>query len=283
MSLPTFDTQGSLFGNLSSLAPNLFTEADRYKLFAQKIWPVLAGTRPKLEDCYVTTNGRKAVEPVVLLGTVILQFLERVPDRQATDLVRYHLGWKLALNLELGEQGFHPTTLVTFRQRLLDHDQAKLAFDAVLEALQEEGLVPKRGRQRLDSTHVLGLVARLSKLECMRETIRLALEELAIVVPEQERPDFWALLWERYVESKLDYKSTEVVLKQKQVLAGEDSWRLLRWLEPLPTRVRHGRQVELLRRVFGEYYTIAGAAEVTPEPARSRSAMERQGPWQSPS
>jgi hypothetical protein len=46
MSLPTFDTQGSLFGNLSALAPQLFNEADRYKLFAQKIWPVLAKTRP---------------------------------------------------------------------------------------------------------------------------------------------------------------------------------------------------------------------------------------------
>ncbi len=267
MSLPTFDSQGALFGSLSSLAPGLFSETDRYKLFAQKIWPVLARTRPQLEDCYVATNGRAAFEPVVLLGTLILQFLERAPDRHAADLVRYHLGWKLALNLELGERGFHPTTLVTFRQRLLDNRQAKVAFDAVLQALQTEGLVPKRGRQRLDSTHVLGLVARLSKLECVRETLRLALEELAVVLPEAQRPDFWPLFWERYVESKLDYKSTELVLKEKQRQAGEDSWRLLRWLEPLPATVRDGRQVELLRRVFGEYYTIeaAGLAQAQKE------------------
>ncbi len=264
MSLPTFDSQGALFGSLSSLAPGLFSETDRYKLFAQKIWPVLARTRPQLEDCYVATNGRAAFEPVVLLGTLILQFLERAPDRHAADLVRYHLGWKLALNLELGERGFHPTTLVTFRQRLLDNRQAKVAFDAVLQALQTEGLVPKRGRQRLDSTHVLGLVARLSKLECVRETLRLALEELAVVLPEAQRPDFWPLFWERYVESKLDYKSTELVLKEKQRQAGEDSWRLLRWLEPLPATVRDGRQVELLRRVFGEYYTIEAGDEITP-------------------
>jgi len=256
MSLPTFDSQGALFGSLSSLAPNLFSETDRYRLFAQKIWPVLARTRPQLEDSYVATNGRAAFEPVALLGTLILQFLERAPDCQAADLVRYHLGWKLALNLELGERGFHPTTLVTFRQRLLENEQGKVAFDAVLEALQAEGLVPKRGRQRLDSTHVLGLVARMSRLECIRETLRLALEELAPVLPERERPDFWALFWERYVESKLDYKSTEVVLKQKQSQAGEDSWRLLRWLEPMATTLRDGRQVKLLRRVFGEYYTI---------------------------
>jgi transposase len=264
MSLPNFDSQGSLFGNITSLAPGLFSEADRYKLFAQKIWPILAGTRGQLESCYVTTNGRAAFEPVALLGTLILQFLERAPDRQAADLVRYHLGWKLALNLEVGERGFHPTTLVTFRQRLVDNEQGKIAFDAVLEALQAEGLVPKRGKQRLDSTHVLGLVARMSRVECIRETLRLALEELAPVLPESGRPDFWALFWERYVESKLDYKSTEVVLKQKQSQAGQDSWRLLRWLEPLATTVRDGRQVELLRRVFGEYYSVEQAGEVTP-------------------
>lgn len=233
-------------------------------LFARKIWPVLAGTRPQLESCYVTTNGRAAFEPVVLLGALILQFLERAPDRQAADLVRYHLGWKLALSLELGEQGFHATTLVTFRQRLLENLQAKVAFDAVLEALQAEGLVPKRGKQRLDSTHVLGLVARLSKLECIRETLRLAMEELASLLPETQRPDFWGLFWERYVESKLDDKSPEATLKQKQGQAGEDSWRLLRWLEPLPATVRNGRQVALLRRVFGEYYTIEENHEVTP-------------------
>jgi Transposase DDE domain/Transposase domain (DUF772) len=264
MSLPTFDTQSSLFDSVTTVASGLFSESDRYKLFAQKIWPVLARTRKDLETCYVATNGRTAFEPVALLGALILQFMERVPDRQAADLVRYHLGWKLALNLEIGDRGFHATTLVTFRDRLESNGQAKVGFNAVLDALQEEGLVPKRSRQRLDSTHVLGLVARMSRLECVRETLRLALEELAPALGDLQRPDFWTLLWERYVESKLDYKSSEAVLKQKQVQVGEDSLRLLRWLEPLPVLLRCGRQVELLRRVFEEHYTVQENNEVTP-------------------
>ena len=67
----------------------------------------------------------------------------------------------------------------------------------------------------------------------MRETLRLALEELAAKLSEAERAEFWPELWERYVENKLDYKSPEAVLKQKQTQAGEDSCRLLEWLEPL--------------------------------------------------
>jgi transposase len=150
MSLPQFDRPGSLFEDVGSIVPALFDDQNRYRLFAQKVWPVLAGCREQLADCYASDNGRPAVEPVVLLGVLILQFLERVPDRQAVELVKYHLGWKLALHLSLSDPGFHPTTLVYFRQRLLAHAKSDLAFGAVLEALQQEGLLPKRCRQRLD-------------------------------------------------------------------------------------------------------------------------------------
>src|SRR6266446_3184291 len=109
MSLPQFEGQGSLFESLGAIASELFSESDKYKLFAKKVWPVLARCREQLEECYQADNGRPGVEPVVLLGVLIFQFLERVPDRQAVELVKYHLGWKLALNLKLSEGGYHPT------------------------------------------------------------------------------------------------------------------------------------------------------------------------------
>ena len=183
---------------------------------------MLVGCREQLAECYTPENGRPAVEPVVLLGVLILQFLERVPDRQAIELVKYHLGWKLALHRSLNDPGFHPTTLVYFRQRLLAHAKSDLAFGAVLEALHQEGLLPKRCRQRLDSTHVVAAVANLSALECVRETLRLALQELAGALPEPARPAFWPLLWERYVESKLDYRSSAEALQDKYRQAGAD-------------------------------------------------------------
>lgn len=220
MSLPAVDLQPTLFGSIAAVAGDLFGEDDRYRLFARKVWPVLAGTRAELEKCYCPDNGRPGIEPVVLLGVLVFQFLERLPDRQALEMVKYHLGWKLALNLELEQKAFHPTVLCYFRQRLIEHEAAMVAFRAVLEALQEEGLVAKKTRQRLDSTHVLGLVARLSVLDCTRETLRLALEELSEKLAETERPAEWPLLWERYVENRLDYKSSEAVLDNKQAQAG---------------------------------------------------------------
>jgi hypothetical protein len=272
MSLPQFDVQGSLFESLGAIAPDLFAEGDKYKLFAQKIWPVLAGCREELLECYDNDNGRAGVEPVVLLGVLIFQFLERVPDRQAVDLVKYHLGWKLALNLKLSENGFHPTTLVYFRQRLIAHAKADVAMRGVLAALQKEGLLPKRSKQRLDSTHVLTAVADLSSLECVRETLRLALEELARGLKDSERPDFWALFWERYVESKLDYKSGAEVLKNKHRQAGQDCLSLLEWLQPMAAELRYGQQVELLREVFAQQYQHE-AGEVKPVEAHATGVV----------
>jgi transposase len=269
------DCQPTLFGSVPAITGELFGENDRYRLFARKVWPVLAGTRAALEKCYCSDNGRPGIEPVLLMGVLILQFLERLPDRQAVEMLKYHLGWKLALNVELEQRGFHPTVLVYFRQRLVEHNQGGTAFRAVLEVLQEEGLVPKKTRQRLDSTHVIGLVAHLSALDCVRETLRLALEELAEALVETERPDFWPLLWERYVENKLDYKSSEAVLRSKQKQAGEDIALLLRWLDPLPVEVREGRQVKLLRRVFGENYTVKDGEC---EPVAERGSATVQSP-----
>jgi transposase len=282
MSLPQFDVQGSLFESLGPIAPDLFADNDKYKLFAKKVWPVLAQCREALAECYQADNGRPGVEPVVLLGVLIFQFLERVPDRQAIELVKYHLGWKLALNLKLSEGGFHPTTLVYFRQRLIEHAKTDVAMRAVLAALQKEGLIPKRSKQRLDSTHVLSAVRDLSALECVRETLRLALEELVRGLADAERPDFWDLFWERYVESNLDYKSGIEVLKNKHHQAGQDCLRLLRWLEPMAAELRYGQQVELLREVFAQQYLVrAGEAKAVKEhaPGVIRTPHDPDAQW----
>jgi transposase len=275
MSLPQFDRQGSSLENVGSIVPALFDGQNKYQLFAQKVWPVLVGCREPLAECYTPDNGRPAVEPVVLLGVLILQFLERVPDRQAVEMVKYHLGWKLALHLSLSDPGFHPTTLVYFRQRLLEHAKGDLAFGAVLEALQQAGLLPKRCRQRLDSTHVVAAVANLSGLECVRETLRLALEELAEALPEAARPACWPLLWERYVDSKLDYRSSAEALQDKFRQAGADGFGLLQWLEYLRSDLRYGTQVELLAEVLGQRFALKDSC---PEPLEQSEGSAVQSP-----
>jgi hypothetical protein len=50
MSLPVFTTQAELFST-AGLSGCLFGPTDRYRLFALKIYPVLAQARSQLEGC----------------------------------------------------------------------------------------------------------------------------------------------------------------------------------------------------------------------------------------
>jgi transposase len=266
MSLPEFSLQGSLY-SIDVLLGDQFPDDDRFRLFASRVRPLLVRARPALEAAYCQDNGRPGIEPVLLLGVSLLQFMERAPDRQAVEMLKYHLGWKLALGLELEVKSFDPSTLVYFRQRLIEHDQAKLAFDAVLEGLREAGLVSRRSRQRLDSTHVLGLVARLSLTELLRETLRLALKELHAKA-DLPRPSFWPALWERYVENKIDWRLDEPTLKEKQLQAAEDITLLLSWACQQDAAVAQGKQMQLLRRVLDEnFVSEEGKLKLHPQPA----------------
>jgi transposase len=190
-----------------------------------------------------------------LLGVSILQYTEGVSDREAVELLGYHAGWAFALNRTLGQETFHPTVLVNFRQRLIEHQQSALAFSAVLDGLVAEGLVDPRSKQRLDSTQMMGLLSRMSRLECVRETLRLTLQELESTSAQFGRPAFWNELWERYVQSKLDYRTQASQLKLKMEQAGADAVRLMEWAGQLSDpAIGQGQQVQLLQRVFAENF-----------------------------
>lgn len=133
---------------------------------------------PKLEALYCAENGRPPIDPVLLCGVTLLQFMEKVADRRASDQVVYHLGWKYALDLELDDDGFHSTVLVYFRDRLEEKKAERLIFDGMVDLLIELGLVKRKGKQRLDSTHIVGYVKAMSWMECAIETLSLALEDL---------------------------------------------------------------------------------------------------------
>lgn len=256
MSLPAFSTQAELFST-AGLSCDLFDQTDRYRLFAQMVYPAVVASREKLEKCYCAENGRVAIEPVLLLGISLLQYVDGLPDRQAVEMLRYHAGWNFALNRQLGDELFHPTTLVHFRQRLLEQEQSALGFKIILDALAQAGLVSRQSRQRLDSTQMFGLVSRMSRLDCVRESLRLALQELEVQVAPEARPEFWLGWWERYVESQTDYRAGGEALARKLVEAGTDTARLLEWAGGQPKDAfARGPQLTLLARVFQEQFEI---------------------------
>lgn len=253
MSLPKDRQQGTLLDGMFWVG-RLFTGQDRYSVFREKILPAVRAARKSLERLYCADNGRPAIDPVILAGVTLLQFMEKVPDRKAAEQAKYHLGWKYGLGLPLDDEGFHATTLVVFRERLLEGESERVVFDAILNKLREEGLVKKRSKQRLDSTYVLGCISQMSTLEIVRETLRLALEELESTGGFEGFLE-WSLFQERYCESRVDWKEQDKEkLRSKVRQAGEDGYRLLQWLEQQGSILLQGEQVQLLRRVLDEQF-----------------------------
>ena len=82
MSLPVAKVQRSFF-DVPVLLEGFFKPLDRYRLFREKMLPALQAKRAQLCALYCEGNGRPAVEPVLVLGVSLLQFMEKVPDRKS--------------------------------------------------------------------------------------------------------------------------------------------------------------------------------------------------------
>jgi transposase len=128
-------------------------------------------------------RGRPAWSPARLALVLVLQFVEGLTDRQAADAVRARLDWKYALGLDLCDPGFDASVLTEFRARLLADGQTERLLTLMLDRLRERGLLAGGGRQRTDATHVRMAVRDLHRLEPVIETLRAALEALAVVAP----------------------------------------------------------------------------------------------------
>ena len=255
MSVGRLDSQRSFY-HISFQCGDLFGRADRYRLFREKILPQLLSLRGKLESLYCGNNGRPAIDPVILCGVTLLQFMEKVADRRAAEHVVYHLGWKYALDLELPYEGFHPTVLVYFRDRLEENKVERILFDGIVDLLMGLGLVKRAGKQRIDSTHILGYVKEMSRLECATETLRLALEDLAQELVGSQGPEFWEKLWVLYVQSEVGWRLSKAERDSRYRLCGQDIQELLEWVDGKRPELAEMESVKLLRRVFEEQFEV---------------------------
>jgi transposase len=114
----------------------------------------------------------------------VLQDTEGLTDRQAAEAVRERIDWKYSLGLELTDPGFDFSLLSEFRLRLREEGAQTLLLDRLLQVCKQRGWLKAGGKPRPDSTPVLARVRSLSHLECVGETRRAALDDLAALAPD---------------------------------------------------------------------------------------------------
>lgn len=203
-------------------------------------------------------RGQAAAAPWRLALVTLLQFAENLSDRGAAEAVRRCLDWKYLLSLELDDPGFDYSLLCEFRARLVAGSAELLLLETLLTGFREHQLLKSRGTQRTDSTYVLAAVRRLNRLELVGETMRQALNTLAVVVPDWLRAQAAPEWLERYAR-RFELTHLPESAARREALAreiGADGCRLLAalWAPEAPPAARALPAVEILRQVWVQQF-----------------------------
>jgi transposase len=207
-------------------------------------------------------EGRAAESPGNLAQVLVMQYAEGLSDRQVAEAVRARIDWKYALALPLEDEGFVHGRLGQFRERLVAGGAEMLLLEAILERLGDLGLLKGKSKQRTDSTHVLAATRELNRLELVGETMRLALEVLAVAYPGWLRVQVTADWFERYGARFEEYRLPRNKAERYQLAEtmGQDGFYL--WQQLSSATAPAGSQqlpaVEILRQVWLQQYWLDG-------------------------
>jgi len=203
-------------------------------------------------------EGAPGLSPWRLAMVTILQFHEHLSDRQAAEAVRARIDWKYVLSLELTDPGFDFSVLSEFRARLIKGGAEELLLEKLLECCRALGLVKARGQQRTDSTHVVAAVRLMHRLELVGETLRAAVNDLAVQAPDWVRAVARADWYERYrrrsEQGRLPKGKDARESYAKTV--GEDGFHLLDALAAptTPAHLRELSSVKTLPVIWAQQY-----------------------------
>ena len=152
-------------------------------------------------------------------------------------------------------------------------------LDGLLEGCTAKGYLRLRGRQRTDSTHVLGVLRRLSRLELVAESLRAALNALAKAAPDWLSAQADPLWFERYSRRIGEYRLPQGQQAREAFVrtVGQDGMRLLGALDgsDVPSGLRELSEVLVLRQVWSQQFVQITSSPSSPSP--------RPGPPASPS
>jgi transposase len=236
--------KGNLYISIRDELGTLFEDADFSSLYPRR--------------------GQPAFAPWRLALITIMQFLENLSDRQASDAVRSRIDWKYVLSLDLTDAGFDHSILSNFRERLAAGKQPALLLDRVMELLKEKNLLKVRGKQRTDSTHVLAAIRVMNRLELVTETMRAALNQLASISPDwlsrAAAPDWFARYSARIEDTRLPRGEQAREEFARQV--GKDGSHLLEQLSKQKPELLKLEAIETLQKVWQRHYTRNETGEI---------------------
>jgi transposase len=238
------------------IGKGLLGENDPYRLIGDQLFE--KWKEEEFADLY-SSEGKPGYSPVILAFVSVFQFMERLADRQAAQALRMRLDWKYALHLPLEDAGFDFSVLSEFRDRLIEGQAEKRVFEKLVEEIRAMGLIKERGKQRSDSIAMLVKVRRLSRIEMVVETLRLAV--IALVEAHREWceeiiPPSWE---DRYGERFVRQRYSEKEWQEYEANIGNDGQWLLKRLSDggAPAELQDLPAVQVLSTVWAQQFRAA--------------------------
>jgi len=249
------DSKSENLFNANNTLVGLLPENDPMIVFSKEIYPTF--TDNEFKDCY-SEKGRNAISPAFLSLVTILQWKESLSDTEATESVIRRLDWKIALHLPIDyREKFDPSTLCYFRRRLKENNKACIIFDKIIGLAQTKGFIKRRTKQRMDATHIITHINRISTTDLLFRSIKCLVEEI-----EQKDPDYYKKnipedIKERFSQDFSSFGLSKEKRGEKQAEIVEDGLYLKYLLETRKSsKSENLRQLEIMETIFKENIVI---------------------------
>ena len=223
-------------------------------------------------------GGHPSVPAEVVGSVMVLQALEGLSDREAASALRRDIAWKVACGLRLDDEGFHPTVLVYWRNRLRASARPRRVFDAVGQVVESTGVLTGRGRRVLDSTVLEDAVATQDTVTQLVASIR----RVRRLVPVARQVELGAHDYERPGKPECAWDDPEAKQALVSGLVG-DALAVLAAVADLELDAEQAEAAALLALVAGqdvepgERPGAGGSPSGSPRTGWSPPSMRRRG------
>jgi hypothetical protein len=108
-----------------------FSADHRHQLFPSELFA----------DIVRQGGGYPSVPAEVVATVMVLQAPEGLSDREAISALRRDIVWEVACGLRLDDEGFHPTVLVYWRNRIRTSPRPQRILQAVRQVVEQTGVL----------------------------------------------------------------------------------------------------------------------------------------------
>ena len=239
----------------SNVLKDFLDDDDPMLVFSREIYPLFSD---KEFAALYSSKGRNAISPAFLSLVTLLQFMENLSDPEAAAACIKRIDWKIALHIPLEKNtSFNPSTLCYFRRRLKKNEKMTLLFDKILQIVQEKGFIKRDTNQRIDATHIIKHVNRVSTTDLLYRAVKCVLEEIKKNDSEYYQKMIPEYKKERYMNKFSSFGMSKEKRSDRQAEIVEDGLSLAEQLKTNPCKnYEKMKQLEIMNTIFEENVEI---------------------------